>query len=94
MIKFRLVELGSDGYIIKEFYNSSSFPGNEYNEKFKDAIDECLYKYGHKLNFLDKKFQSRRVDIHINHNNQMWRFYLDAIKEYKRRRIKAFKGRD
>lgn len=37
MIRFRLVELDTDGYIKKEFYNSPSFSGDENSRKFKDA---------------------------------------------------------
>ena len=92
MIRFRLVELDTDGYIKKEFYNSPSFSGDENSRKFKDAIDECLCEYGHKLKFLNKKLRPKCVEIHINRDNKVWRYYLDAIKEYKRRTICAFKG--
>lgn len=55
MIRFRLVELDVDGYIKKEYYCSRLFSGDEHNRKFKDAVDECLCEYGHKLKFLNKK---------------------------------------
>ena len=92
MIKFRLVELDPDGYIKKEFYYSPSFSGNENSRKFKDAIDDCLFEYGYKLKFFDKKLRPQRVEIHINKDNKMWRYYLNAIREYKRRTICTFKG--
>ena len=69
MIRFRLVELDTDGYIKKEFYNSPSFSGDENSRKFKDAIDECLCEYGHKLKFLNKKLRPKCVEIHINRDN-------------------------
>lgn len=92
MIRFRLVELDPDGYIIKEFYNSPSFPGDENSRKFKDAIDDCLYEYGSKLKFLNKELRPQYVEIHINIDNKAWRYYLNAIREYKRRTICALKG--
>lgn len=92
MIRFRLVELDTDGYIKKEFYHSPSFSGDEHSRKFKDTIDECLCEYGHKLKFLNKKLRPKCVEIHINRDNKAWRYYLNAIKEYKRRTICAFKG--
>lgn len=92
MIRFRLVELDVDGYIKKEYYCSCLFSGDEHSRKFKDAVDECLCEYGHKLKFLNKKLRPKCVEIHINRDNKVWRYYLDAIKEYKRRTICAFKG--
>lgn len=92
MIRFRLVELDTDGYIKKEFYNSPSFSGDENSRKFRDAIDDCLCEYGNKLKFLNKKLRPQHVEIHINRDNKAWRYYLNAIKEYKRRTICAFKG--
>ena len=92
MIKFRLVELDLDGYIKKEFYNSPSFPVDENNRKFKDAVDDCLFEYGYKLKFFDKKLRPQSVEIHINKDNKMWRYYLNAIREYKLRTICIFKG--
>lgn len=92
MIRFRLVELDVDGYIKKEFYNSPLFSGDENSRKFKDAIDECLCEYGYKLKFLKKELRPQHVEIHINRDNTTWRYYLNAIKEYKRRTICAFKG--
>ena len=92
MIRFRLVELDVDGYIKKEYYCSRLFSGDEHSRKFKDAVDECLCEYGHKLKFLNKKLRPKCVEIHINKDNRSWRYYLDAIKEYKRRTICAFKG--
>ena len=91
MIKFRLVELDPDGYIQKEFYNSPSFPGDENSKKFKDALDDCLFEYGYKLKFFNKKLRPQHVEIHINKDNKMWRYYLNAIREYKRRTICTFK---
>lgn len=92
MIRFRLVELDVDGYIKKEYYCSRLFSGDEHSRKFKDAVDECLCEYGHKLKFLNKKLRPKCVEIHINRDNTKWRYYLNAIKEYKRRTICAFKG--
>lgn len=92
MIRFRLVELDVDGYIKKEYYCSRLFSGDEHSRKFKDAVDECLCEYGHKLKFLNKKLRPKCVEIHINRDNKVWRYYLDAIKEYKRRTICALKG--
>lgn len=92
MIRFRLVELDLDGYIKKEYYCSRLFSGDEHSRKFKDAVDECLCEYGHKLKFLNKKLRPQCVEIHINKDNKVWRYYLNAIKEYKRRMICAFKG--
>ena len=63
MIRFRLVELDTDGYIKKEFYNSPSFSGDEHSRKFKDAIDECLCEYGYKLKFLKKELRPQHGDI-------------------------------
>ena len=83
MIRFRLVELDPDGYIKKEFYNSPSFPRDENSRKFKDAIDDCLFEYGYKLKFFNKK---------LRQHNKIWRYYLNAIREYKRRTICIFKG--
>ena len=91
MIRFRLVELDVDGYIKKEYYCSRLFSGDEHSRKFKDAVDECLCEYGHKLKFLNKKLRPKCVEIHINRDNKVWRYHLDAIKEYKRRTICAFK---
>lgn len=92
MIRFRLVELDVDGYIKKEYYCSRLLSGDEHSRKFKDAVDECLCEYGHKLKFLNKKLRPKCVEIHINRDNKAWRYYLDAIKEYKRRAMCAFKG--
>ena len=92
MIRFRLVELDVDGYIKKEYCCSRLFSGDEHSRKFKDAVDECLREYGHKLKFLNKKLRPKCVEVHINRDNKVWRYYLDAIKEYKRRTICAFKG--
>ena len=85
MIKFRLVELDPDGYIKKEFYNSPSFPGDENSRKFKDAVDDCIFEYGYKLKFFNKKLRPQSAEIHINKDNKMWRYY-------KRRTICTFKG--
>lgn len=92
MIRFRLVELDVDGYIKKEYYCSRLFSGDEHSRKFKDAVDKCLCEYGHKLKFLNKKLRPKCVEIHINRDNTAWRYHLDAIREYKRRTICAFKG--
>ena len=87
MIKFRLVELDPDGYIKKEFYNSPSFPGDENSRKFKDAVDDCIFEYGYKLKFFNKKLRPQSAEIHINKDNKIEVFLNDEPLEVESIRV-------
>lgn len=48
MARFRLVETDEEGNVVREFYRSPMFPGDERNEEFRNNRIECIQGFSKK----------------------------------------------
>ena len=81
MARFRLVETNEEGNVIREFYHSPMFPGDERNEKFREKRIECIQRFSRELHFSDYD-SCLQLELQVTYDNKEWNFLGNPVAEY------------
>lgn len=81
MARFRLVETNEEGNVIREFYCSPMFPGDERNEEFRNNRIECIQGFSKKLHFNDYN-SCPQLELQVTYDDKEWNFLGNPVTEY------------
>lgn len=81
MARFRLVETNEEGNVIREFYRSPMFLGDERNKEFRNNRIKCLQRFSKKLHFNDYD-PCPQLELQVTYDDKEWSYLGSPVTEY------------
>lgn len=82
MARFRLVRIDDNGEIVREYYKSPMFPGDERNLGFMNDHYDCLWKFNEELHLRDYELAEPNLEFHITYDDLEWEYFSDPIDDF------------